>query len=629
MAPSFNRSSVFRFRSGLAVFCAGLSGCSSYDPSEEIAPSAAEQRRPILSSLAEPNNDHLVYAADFRGGQWVSSAVLDPLPVNLSNWFPAGMRAELLVVPDEPRARLDSLLEEQVMNAGLGLLPDRILEVVVTFKETIDLPRFPGLRDQSRDSIENRDVLYRNGELVKLIDEARAPEHDAHAAELEAHFGARVKERFWLTNGMVIEIPLSQLRALEQHPDVQYVEPAEKPFPPPAGTMLDVRTAENSDTLFGIGGGYVALLDTGIRRTHVALKHCTASGEKWCWSLALDCVNGQNNSCTSGSNLNPEDRCEHGTGSAGQIISRMAEPNRGMVQVVVDSMKVYTSICGLSTAAAQRGFAAAAHWGDNVVVAEMQDRSGGSSGAISQAADNAFAANRMVIAAAGNYGPNAGTVTAPGNAAKVLAVGAVDTLSRELYPQSGRGPYDGRTKPDLVGLTNVMAPSSTSNTAMFEFGGTSAATPNVAALATQVWNVLNRPSPGIVYAAMLAIGNNVGGPGDNTFGAGLPRWPGNGRMIASSVPVAGSTVEVTINLPSAAKTVNVATWWPEAPTGHKHISLFVVNPQGIVVASSESSTSVFQKAWVSGSIPTGNWKLRLVPVNPSNTRTVYYAWSPN
>ena len=78
-----------------------------------------------------------------------------------------------------------------------------------------------------------------------------------------------------------------------------------------------------------------------------------------------------------------------------------------------------------------RGFQAAIGVLDRVIVAEMQG-GGSDTSAISTAADNAFDAGAVVIAANGNNGPNSSTVNTPANAHKVIGVGNFDvqTLSQ-------------------------------------------------------------------------------------------------------------------------------------------------------------------------------------------------------
>src|SRR5207245_5214797 len=74
------------------------------------------------------------------------------------------------------------------------------------------------------------------------------------------------------------------------------------------------------------------------------------------------------------------------------------------------------------------------------------------------AVEMAWFAGIVVVAAAGNSGPGAGSVNVPGNDPYTITVGAYDdngtavALDDVMPDWSGRGPtaYDGLSKPDLV-----------------------------------------------------------------------------------------------------------------------------------------------------------------------------------
>src|SRR6186713_2084199 len=175
MTKSIHRSSAIFIPTVLTGLCSGLFGCSSYEVSDEGTASAIDGRRPIITSLAEPNNDHLVYTAEFRDGVLVRTAVSDALPVQLSSFRPSDIPAEAMIASDTPILRLDPLLEEELASAEGTRTAERLVEVMVTFKETVILPRFPSLRQEPRDSASNLDVAWRSSALVKLIEEVRAP----------------------------------------------------------------------------------------------------------------------------------------------------------------------------------------------------------------------------------------------------------------------------------------------------------------------------------------------------------------------------------------------------------------------------------------------------------------------
>jgi serine protease AprX len=59
---------------------------------------------------------------------------------------------------------------------------------------------------------------------------------------------------------------------------------------------------------------------------------------------------------------------------------------------------------------------------------------------------------------------------------------------------------------------------------------------------------------------------------------------------------------------------------------HNDIDLHLVDPSGVVRASSISIPSVFERARVSGPVARGTWKLRIRGYNvPGGSQTVYWA----
>lgn len=70
--------------------------------------------------------------------------------------------------------------------------------------------------------------------------------------------------------------------------------------------------------------------------------------------------------------------------------------------------------------------------------------------ALIDAVDKVWDAGLVVVVAAGNMGPKAGSITAPGSSKKVITVGSSDMIT-SAFPISGRGPTrDCICKPDIV-----------------------------------------------------------------------------------------------------------------------------------------------------------------------------------
>ena len=174
---------------------------------------------------------------------------------------------------------------------------------------------------------------------------------------------------------------------------------------------------------------------------------------------------------------------------------------------------------------------------------------------LSTAVEIAWHAGIVVVAAAGNNGPGAGTISTPGRDPYVITVGAVDdmgtaSLTDDLMGSfSGRGPtYDGFEKPDLVApgrrIVSLRSPGSTldqqlpdrvtplvsSPSTYFRLTGTSMSTPvvsgiialmlerNPALTPDQVKFILTRTAQGVPSVTTDAR-NTVGYGSANAYAA--------------------------------------------------------------------------------------------------------------
>jgi serine protease AprX len=554
------------------------------------------------------------------------------------------------VVPDKIHPLLDRWIRSRPGT--------EVVTVVVNFRDDLRIPRFPEPAiDEPRDSPANTRALDRASVIVRDLRARRAAGLRTLRAEFKAAYGADVVEEFWLVRAVTARVPLASVSALVRRQDVLYVEPDETEDIPPQNTnnaddVDDGRARINSDPYFALGltRGFIGLLDSGMRFTHVQFNSPSTI------AFRRDCVNGGAD-CNTGSSLNPNDDCwNHGTSSAAIITgnNRQGAAFRGVTAITLDSFKVFPSTFSgttctgnLNTTAAVRAFQRAVAVLDRVIVAEMQS-SGNYLGTIAVAADNAFDAGAVVIAANGNNGPNAGTVNAPASAHRVIGVGNFDVQTQAQVTGQSRGPTpDNRFKPDVQAPTNTETASTgcpfgqtctQSDTAFRVLGGTSGSTPYGAGAAALLRNWLRGTSfsidPGQVYAQLILAGQQPF-PFNNTSGAGPLRLPTDGWAWWGKVSVRdGDTIEIPLGVGAGPNRFDAALWWPEGVLQlgfatiefHNDIDLAILDPSGGVRDSSVSIPSVFERARVAGAIASGTWKVRIrgfdVPLAP---QTVYWA----
>ena len=563
-----------------------------------------------------------------------------------SDFIPTDKRTEEVDKPRVPE-RLHPLVTRWLKERDLTERE----RVVIGFTDDLPVPRFPEPDfSASRDAGQNRAALARAADLVSQIQDRRADQYEkklTFARQLEA----KVLETFWLVNAATVELSLRDIPRLLEDENVLYIEPLLDDTVEPPNSVRDGRNDMVSDPYFNLGGlmtaGWIGLLDTGVRSTHTLF---TSPDHL---AFLRDCTSGASN-CTGGSS---DDNCwDHGTSSAAIITgnSALGFNTRGVTGITLDSFKVYPTSFGadgrcnggLNTSASVRGFETAVSVLDRVIVAEMQG-GGNHNSTISRAADAAFNAGAVVIAANGNNGPASATVNTPANAHRVIGVGALDVDSLAQMNYQSRGPTDdNRYKPDIQAPTNAITASNGcgwknncigagNNTATKSFGGTSGATPFASGAAALLRNWLKIHSgsidPGQVYAQLILAGDDEY-PFNNTVGAGLVKLPTNGWAYWGKVTVAqGSVIDIPITVSSSDTLIDAALWWPEGSSlaildQHSDVDVQIIDPSGTVRDSSISIPSVFERARVSGSLPGGTWKIRIkgysVPFLP---QTVYWA----
>jgi serine protease AprX len=535
--------------------------------------------------------------------------------------------------PQKPTTKLDPKLAAAVKSGD----PAARQHVVVTFTDDgIKVPQFPSLNpDLARSSPANSQVQAQSDALVANLTSQRAAGYQALSTQF-GQLGARTVSTFWLFKGMELDAPTSALGALAKRPDVSYIEPSATGAAPPSSNGVDgddeivARGLMRTDPYYNLGqtSGYIGIIDTGVRSTHKMFNNPT---KPW---IRED--------LTTTTNPNPEDDCwNHGTSTMGILTGNnsLGERWRGLTGITVDSFKVYPANCGGADATATgKAFQRAVQVGDRVIVAELQFGVNGYD-SVQVAADAAYDAGAVVLAANGNNGPDASTVNSPAAAQKVLGIGDVGISGLQTVDSQSRGPAaDGRTKPDLVAPTNAETASNAADDALRAFSGTSGAVPHAAGAAALARNLFRGTNatfdPGLVNAFMIATGtpyagSNIPAYTNSTTGAGGVDLPLQGRLFSQALSVGNQQTTTTTILVQpeeandATKQLNVAIWWPEAPTVHNDVDLTLIDPNGTVRASSLSISNVFERVHIAGPLIGGTWTIQVRGYSVTGTQNVF------
>ena len=223
--------------------------------------------------------------------------------------------------------------------------PKSVETVIVNFRDDMKIPRFPEPEtEQARDYTSNKAALNRASELVRDIRSKRAETYKRLGAEL-GRYKATVVDTFWLVNGMSIKAPLSAIREIAARQDVLYVEPDQGGEAPPQNEVSVGRSRMVSDPYFNLGltGGWIGLLDTGMRFSHTQFNAPSHIAFRY------DCVNGGSNCNSAGPSFNPNDDCwnhgtfdrrhHHGQFESRQLAARRYRNHAGQLESVSDILQ--------------------------------------------------------------------------------------------------------------------------------------------------------------------------------------------------------------------------------------------------------------------------------------------------
>jgi serine protease AprX len=569
------------------------------------------------------------------------------------------------IAPRRPMRKVDKIhpaLQDWIVNRP----GSDVVEVVVTFTDTVRMPRFPRLdRKLPRDHPDNRARLDSTRRQIDRLRLARAPQYAADTLGLKTNFRVTIVQTYWLLQAALIRIELGQVGPLSARPNVVYLRPNIGPGPPqaddkPENDLSEARARIGSDHYLelGYGTGWMALLDTGVYTAHWLLWDETTGSTNLCmvadclpWAAAdlggYVCSALPQGATPGGGDTDPDG---HGTSTAAILVGNGRELRHmpgtsgrfgGVTRATLDCFKVYAASDNLLRPHATfLGFQAALGRLNQVVVAEMQDTTEDMAD-VARVADQAYEAGVVVVAANGNYrlwGPGV-----PARGKRVIGAGAF-MLGRDVpLDELARGPTRGDSliKPEILAPSHSETatydpkyPYPTPTDAMHRFGWTSGATPYAAGAAFLLQNWLDMKEgapvdPGQVYAHLLLAGDEDGPfPADDATGVGRMRLPetGTGKYGKTWVSKETSFIDVPIEIDPTGgiRKLTATIWWPESTIvengalvdTHNDLNLEIISPGflGSVQVTSDGRNGVFERASVtrSGGM-SGTWILRIRP----------------
>ncbi|WP_096155439.1 MULTISPECIES: S8 family peptidase [Bacillus] len=229
-----------------------------------------------------------------------------------------------------------------------------------------------------------------------------------------AKLGGKVEHQYKYMNVVHVTLPPQAVKALENNPNVAYVEENVK-YEAVSQTVPYGVTHIKADVAHSQGitgnGVKVAILDTGIDASHPDLN--VAGGASF--------VSGEPNALTDGNG--------HGTHVAGTVAA--LNNNVGVLGIAYDVDLYAVKVLGSDGSGTLAGIAQGIEWSIANGMDVINMSLGGSTGSstLKQASDNAYNSGIVVVAAAGNSGNFFGLINTIGYPARydsVIAVGAVD-----------------------------------------------------------------------------------------------------------------------------------------------------------------------------------------------------------
>ena len=221
----------------------------------------------------------------------------------------------------------------------------------------------------------------------------------------------------------------------------------------------------------------------------------------------------------------------------------------------------------------------------------------GKTAVITRAANLALERGVLVMNSAGNYGPEAQTLSAPADAPSVITVGSVN-WNGVVSGFSSRGPtWDRRVKPDLVAMGSGTRFATAQTRARYgSGGGTSYSTPLVAGCAALVMSAHPDWGPEAVREALVMTADRASRP-DPKYGWGVP----NARDAILYPAVEGRVTDHHTGEPIAGARIS---WEPVGAVDSARVAPSDSRPRG-------STTCDSTGAYVVPNLPAGGYRLKI------------------
>ncbi len=336
-----------------------------------------------------------------------------------------------------------------------------------------------------------------------------------HDGNLSGSAPAKKEEKFKILPGSAMTISGDSLEKLAKMKGVKGVYKDQKlkvmaaPGQNPAASSLPsiIDDPRKNKDLTG-KGVTVALIDTGADPDHVALDGKIVAFK--------DFVNNQ---------TSPYDDNGHGTHCASLIAGSEGMGVAPGAKLVVVKVMDRDGACYLSDALKALDWCLENkdRYGIKVISFSVggESPSEGSS-LLDDACNNMVDKGMVMCVAAGNSGPTSKSIVIPGDADKVITVGAIDSKG-SIFELSSRGPSaDGSIKPDLVTLgVNVVSALADSKNGQSSMSGTSMAVPQVSGASSILLEADPNLLPTDIKRMLLKTADDLGQSGpDCTYGYG-------------------------------------------------------------------------------------------------------------